>query len=131
MSRGRNFETSPFIKQYQKWSDVDGFWRLTLGDDVRNRGEFILLVIFVRTGDGSGEGNMIFFFIFGGDSVSGDKDDTGKSIFFDEGVLFLGDVLRNVGDTFESESSLSFLLLGAFDIANKKDSYLLNAYTDH
>ena len=81
--------------------DVDGFWRVTLGDYVRNCGEFILLVVFVRIGDGSGEGDMIFFFIFGGDGVSGNKDDTGKSIFFDEGVLFLGDVLRNVGDTFE------------------------------
>ena len=100
--------------------DVDGFWCLTLGDDVPNRGQFILLVVFVRIGDGSVEGNIIFFFIFGGDGVSGDKDGTGKSIFFDEGVLFLGDVLRNIGDTFESESSLSFLLLGAFDVANKK-----------
>ena len=75
-----------------------------------------------------GEGNVIFFFIFGGDRSSGDKDDTGKSIFFDEGVLFLGGVLQNAGDKFESESSLSFLLLAAF---NKKDSYLLNIYADY
>ena len=74
---------------------------------------------------------MIFFFIFGGDGVSSDKGDTGKYIVFDEGVLFLGDVLRNIGDKFESESSLSFLLLGAFDADNKKDSYLLNTYDDH
>ena len=100
--------------------DVDGSWCLDLGDDVHNLGEFILLVVFVRIGDGSGEGNMIFFFIFVGDGVSGDKDDTGKCIFFDEGVLFLGDILRNTGDKFESESSLSFLLLSAFDVANKK-----------
>ena len=111
--------------------NVDGFWCFALGDDVHNREEFILLVVFVRIGDGSGEGNMIFFFIFGGDGVSSDKGDTGKSIFFDEGVLFLGDVLRNIGDKFESESSLSFLLLGVFDVANKKDSYLLNTYADH
>ena len=107
--------------------NADGFWCFALGDDVHNRGEFILLVVFVRIGDG----NMIFFFIFGGDGVSSDKGDTGKSIFFDEGVLFLGDVLRNIGDKFESESSLSFLLLGVFDVANKKDSYLLNTYADH
>ena len=100
--------------------DVDGSWCLALGDDVHNRGEFVLLVVFVRIGDGSGEGNMIFFFIFGGDGVSGDKGDTDKCIFFDEGVLFLGDILWNTGDKFESESSLSFLLLGAFDVANKK-----------
>ena len=100
--------------------DVDGSWCLDLGDDVHNLGEFILLVVFVRIGDGSGEGNMIFFFNFGGDGVSGDKGDTGKSIFFDERVLFLVDILRNTGGKFESESSLSFLLLGAFDIANKK-----------
>ena len=111
--------------------NVDGFWCFALGDDVHNREEFILLVVFVGIGDGSGEGNMIFFFIFGGDGVSSDKGDTGKSIFFDEGVLFLGDVLRNIGDKFESESSLSFLLLGVFDVANKKDSYLLNTYADH
>ena len=100
--------------------DLDGSWCLDLGDHVHNLGEFILLVVFVRIGDGSGEDNMIFFFIFVGDGVSGDKDDTGKCIFFDEGVLFLGDILRNTGDKFESESSLSFLLLGAFDVANKK-----------
>ena len=63
---------------------------------------------------------MIFFFIFGGDGVSGDMGDTGNCIFFDEGVLFLGDILWNTGDKFESESSLSFLLLSAFDVANKK-----------
>ena len=111
--------------------DLDGFWCLALGDDVHSRREFSLLVVFIRIGDGSGEGNMIFFFIFGGDSLSGDKGDTGKSIFFDYGVLFLGDGLRNTGDKFESESSLSSLLLGAFDVANKKDSYLLNIYADH
>ena len=111
--------------------NVDGFWCFALGDDVHNRGIFILLVVFVRIGDGSGEGNMIFFFTFGGDGVSSDKGDTGKSIFFDEGVLFLGDVLRNISDKFESESSLSFPLLGVFDVANKKDSYLLNTYADH
>ena len=111
--------------------DLDGFWCLALGDDVHNRREFILLVVFVRIGYGSGEGNMIFFFIFGGDGVSSDKGDTGKYIVFDEGVLFLGDVLWNIGDKFESESSLSFLLLGAFDADNKKDSYLLNTYDDH
>ena len=55
--------------------DVDGSWCLDLKDDVHNLGEFILLVVFVRIGDGSGEGNMIFFFIFGGDGVSGDKGD--------------------------------------------------------
>ena len=111
--------------------NVDGFWCFALGDDVHNREEFILLVVFVGIGDGSGEGNMIFFFIFDGDGVSSDKGDTGKSIFFDEGVLFLGDVLRNIGDKFDSESSLSFLLLGVFDVANKKDSYLLNTYADY
>ena len=73
--------------------DVDGFWCLALGDDVHSRGEFSLSVVFVWIGDGPGEGNTIFFFIFGGDGVSGDKDDTGKSIFFDNGVLFLGDIL--------------------------------------
>ena len=92
---------------------------LDLGDDVHNLGEFILLVVFVRIGNRSGEGNIIFFFIFGGDVVSGDKGDTGKCIFFDEGVLFLGDILRNTSDKFESESS-SVLLLGAFDVPNKK-----------
>ena len=100
--------------------DVDGSWCLDLGDDVHNLGEFILSLVFVRICDGCGEGNMIFFFIFGGDGVSGDKGDTGKCIFFDEGVLFLGDIFRNTGDKFEPESSLSFLLLGAFDVANKK-----------
>ena len=78
--------------------DVDCFWCLALGDDVRNCREFILLVVFIRIGDGSGEDNMIFFFIFGGNGVSGDKGDTDKSIFFDEGVLFHGDVLQNIGD---------------------------------
>ena len=111
--------------------NVDSFWCFGLGGDVHNRGDFILLVVFVRIGDGSGEGNMIFFFIFGGDGVSSDKSDTGNSIFFDKGVLFLGDVLRNIGDKFQSESSLSFLLLRVFDVANKKDSYLLNTYADH
>ena len=43
--------------------DVDGFWCVDLGDNVHNLGEFILLVVFVLIGDGSGEGNMIFFFI--------------------------------------------------------------------
>ena len=111
--------------------DVNGLWCLALGDDVHSRGEFSLLVFFVRIGDGSGEGNMIFFFIFGGDDVSGNKGDTGKSICCDEGVLFLGDLLRNIGDKFESESSLSFLLLGACDVANKKDSCLLNMHAYH
>ena len=110
--------------------DVDGSWCLDLGDDVHNLGEFILLVVFVRIGDGSWEGNMIFFFIFGGDGVSGDMGDTGNCIFFDEGVLFLGDILWNTGDKFESEWSLSFLLLGAFDVANK-NRFLLNRYADH
>ena len=73
--------------------DVDGFLYLALGDDVHSHGEFSPLVVFVRIGYGPGEGNMIFFFIFGDDSVSGDKGDTGKSIFFDDGVLFLGDIL--------------------------------------
>ena len=73
--------------------DVDGFWCLALGDDVRSHGEFSLLFVFVWIGDGPGEGNTIFFFIFGGDGVSGDKGDPGKSIFFDDGVLFLGDIL--------------------------------------
>ena len=73
--------------------DVDGFWCLALGDDVHSRWEFSLLVVFVRIGNGPGEGKMIFFLIFGGDGVSGDKGDTGKFIFFDDGVLFLGDIL--------------------------------------
>ena len=50
---------------------------------------------------------MTFFIIFGGDGISGDKGDTGKSMFFGEGVLFLGDVLGNIGDKSESELSLS------------------------
>lgn len=73
--------------------DVDGLWCLALGDNVHSRGEFSLFVVFVWIGDGSGEGNMTFFFIFGGGGVSGDKGGTGKSICYDEGVLFLGDLL--------------------------------------
>ena len=110
---------------------MNGFLCLALCDNVHGHGEFSLLIVFVRIGDGSGEGNVIFFLIFGGDRSSGDKDDTGKSIFFDDGVLFIGDVLLNTGDKFESGSSLSFLPLGAFNVTNKKDSYLLNIYADH
>ena len=64
--------------------DVDCFWCLALGDDVCvwRHGEFSLLVVSVQIGDGSGYDNMIFYFIFGDDSVSGDKGDTGKLSFF-------------------------------------------------
>ena len=79
--------------------------------------EFSLSFVFVNTGDGSWEGNRIFFFIFDADSVIG-KGDTDKSISFDDNVLFLGDVLQNIKDKFDSESSISILLLGTFDAAN-------------
>ena len=65
-------------------ADVDCFWRLALGDDVCSHGEFCLLVVFVQIGDGSGDDNIIFYFIFGDDSVIGDEGDTGKFILFYE-----------------------------------------------
>ena len=82
-----------------------------------------LLFVFVRISDGSGKGKMIFFFIFSGDDVSGDNGDTGRSILFDDRVLLAGDVLRNIGDKFES--------LLAFDAANKRDSYFLYTYAEY
>ena len=51
--------------------DVDGFCCFALDDAVHSRVEFSLLVVFVWIGDGPGEGSIIFFFIFGGDGVSG------------------------------------------------------------
>ena len=93
-----------------------GNWH-KLGNNVDRCEEFSLSFVSVNTGDGSWEGNRIFFFIFDTDSVVG-KGDTGKSISFDDDVLFLGDVLRNITDKFDSESSLSIVLLGTFDAAN-------------
>ena len=105
--------------------DVDGSWCVDLGDNVHNLGEFILLVVFVLIGDGSGEGNMIFFFILVV-MVSAVIRVIMTSVSFLMKVFCFLVIFSKTLAINLSQNHHFFFILGAFDVANKKLAYLLN-----